>query len=94
MTSRVLVGDALPAVLTDGDLMRLLNLKHARFYILKAQGAFDLFRLRDLSPSVRPHERSGKGRRGTTRYSGAHVQRWLAGGGTPQAQFGIRRKAS
>lgn len=71
------VGEPLPVLMSDADLMRVVGLGRTRFSLLKKQGRWDMFRVRGLVTS-KP-------------YSGALVQKWLDGAGAPQTQHGLRR---
>lgn len=76
------VGDPLPALMSDADLMAVVGLKVSRFQQLKKAGRFDAFKVRD-------------GILNTTRYSGALVRRWLDGNGAALTQAqGKRQRAS
>lgn len=61
------VGQPIPAVATDRDLMALLHLGHSQFYKRKARGHFAFL---ELSPQLPDSN---------TRYSGHRITRWLQG---------------
>lgn len=63
------------AVLRDGDLARILGLKHSRFYLRKKRGEFRVFELEQLTAST------------NTRYSGVLVAEWLRTGDLPRRFF-------
>ena len=83
------VGDPLPVLMTDQDLMEVLGVKSSRFYLLKADGCFDLVLVRRLETSRGEPVGTKKP------YSGALVQLWIDGGGLKnRSYFGMRKRAS
>ncbi len=66
----------LPAVMTDSDLMRVVQLRPAAFYLHKKRGAFRRLEVSGLKV-------------GGTRYSGELVARLRDG--NPLSQFGKKR---
>lgn len=60
------LSEPFPAVLRDRDLMRVLDLKHSRFYLRKAAREFDFLLVRPQLPNV-------------TLYSGKLVEQWTRG---------------
>ncbi len=77
------VDEPLPAVLHDRDLMRVLGIKHSRFYARKKTGEFEFLQLR-------PQPKDGG-----TLYSGHLVTRWTRGELGESRYFQApRRKAS
>lgn len=73
------VGDAIPALLRDVDLMRIFDLSKTRFYQLKKAGHYDRF-------IVERHP--------VTLYSGSMVQRFLDGQLADTRYFQSARKRS
>jgi len=56
-----------PVVLRDADLMRVLALKHSRFYLRKKAGDFDFLMVRPQPKGL------------ATLYSGRLVEQWTRG---------------
>lgn len=84
------VGEALPVLLRDVDLMRVFNITRTRFYELKKAGYFDRFAVQ------RSHATGATGRpRGlSTLYSGSLVQRFLDGQLADTRYFSSARRRS